>query len=94
MNLEEILKRKKSNDLDIKGLGIRVEDLFVTTFNKKMKKDKVLLSGISTSIKKATITAIVGPSGCGKTTLINFLSGRQFYYPHFKNFGRYFINNF
>jgi putative ABC transport system ATP-binding protein len=33
------------------------------------------LRGISLSVKRAEIIAIMGPSGCGKTTLLNCLSG-------------------
>ncbi len=33
------------------------------------------LQGVSFSVKRGEMVAIMGPSGCGKTTLLNCLSG-------------------
>ena len=43
---------------------------------KKKDPEIPILKGITTEIKKGTMTAIVGPSGSGKTTFMNYLSGR------------------
>ena len=46
-----------------------VEDVF---FN---REEKPIFTGISLSIKRGLITAIMGPSGTGKTTLLNLITG-------------------
>ena len=37
---------------------------------------RVILDGVSISIPRGKITAIMGPSGCGKTTLLQMISGQ------------------
>lgn len=49
------------------------EIAFKNVFFKYEGKKEYLLKGLSFSIKKREVTAIVGPSGSGKTTIINLL---------------------
>ena len=38
---------------------------------------KLVLSGLSMSVRKGSIYALLGPSGCGKTTLLSCILGRK-----------------
>ncbi len=47
---------------------LRVENL------KKVYGDHVVLNGISTTVRKGEVVAIIGPSGCGKSTFLRSLN--------------------
>ncbi|MCH9644926.1 MAG: ATP-binding cassette domain-containing protein [Gammaproteobacteria bacterium] len=51
------------------SLVVAIEDVY---FN---RGEKPIFTGLSLSIKRGSITAIMGPSGTGKTTLLNLISG-------------------
>ena len=38
---------------------------------------KQILTGLSMSVRKGSIYALLGPSGCGKTTLLSCILGRK-----------------
>ena len=50
---------------------VKIENLNVKYHN----TGKEALAGVSFSIEKGEIVAILGPSGCGKTTLLNVIAG-------------------
>ncbi|MEL6291501.1 MAG: Fe-S cluster assembly ATPase SufC [Pseudomonadota bacterium] len=54
--------------LEIKDLHVRLEE-----------EDKVILNGLSLSVPKGEVHAIMGPNGAGKSTLGNVLAGRDGY---------------
>ena len=50
-------------------------DVIITVENlKKVYGNHVVLNGISTTIKKGEVIAIIGPSGCGKSTFLRSLN--------------------
>ena len=50
-------------------------DVIITVENlKKVFGNHVVLNGISTTIKKGEVIAIIGPSGCGKSTFLRSLN--------------------
>ena len=50
-------------------------DVIITVENlKKVFGNHVVLNGISTTIKKGEVVAIIGPSGCGKSTFLRSLN--------------------
>lgn len=65
-------KEKKGTELSDKDM-VMVEELIKVY--KSGKLEVTALRGVSTSIKRGEIVAIIGPSGCGKTTLLNIIGG-------------------
>ncbi|KAJ3253942.1 hypothetical protein HK103_007611 [Boothiomyces macroporosus] len=59
----------------LNGRNIQMEFKF-ENLGLKLKGGKVVLQGVSGSIKSARMTAIMGPSGAGKTTFMNVLCGK------------------
>ncbi len=54
--------------LDIKNLTVKIED-----------EDRLILNGLTLSVEKGQVAAIMGPNGAGKSTLSYVLSGRSGY---------------
>ncbi|KAJ3109532.1 hypothetical protein HDU97_005189 [Phlyctochytrium planicorne] len=76
-----------ADELELKGLtsGFRSalndrEDLRIDfhfeNLGLKLKDDKVVLRGVTGTIRSRRLTAIMGPSGAGKTTFMNVLMGK------------------
>lgn len=59
---------KDDNKLNKSDIIIRVENL------KKAYGEHVVLKGISTTVQKGEVIAIIGPSGCGKSTFLRSLN--------------------
>ena len=49
---------------------IQIDDLYFS------RDERAIFTGLSLSIRKGKVTAIMGPSGTGKTTLLNLIGGR------------------
>jgi ABC-type multidrug transport system ATPase subunit len=62
--------KKSMNGKDLR-MHFKMKDLGL-----KLPNGKVILNGVSGSIKHSRMTAIMGPSGAGKTTFLNVLSGK------------------
>ena len=50
---------------------IEIEDLYF------QRGDRVVFDGLSLTVPRGKITAIMGPSGSGKTTLLRIIGGRS-----------------
>merc|ERR1719221_2217171 len=58
-----------------RGARLDFEELGLT-----LKADgRIVLQGVTGSIEKGKMAAIMGPSGCGKTTFMNTLCGKSSY---------------
>eukprot|EP00457_Paulinella_chromatophora_P003788 gb/GEZN01003796.1/.p1 GENE.gb/GEZN01003796.1/~~gb/GEZN01003796.1/.p1 ORF type:complete len:650 (-),score=75.04 gb/GEZN01003796.1/:106-2055(-) len=61
----------------VQGVSIEWEDISVTLFQKRNKKDpRWILNRVSGRAPEGKITAFLGPSGSGKTTLLSLLAGQ------------------
>lgn len=88
--LKENLLQEKMNNFE--SMELSFQDLVVYLPKKKQKKAIPILKGISSYIKKGSLTAIVGPSGSGKTTLLNYLSARFYKQADFHTSCEYQLN--
>lgn len=55
--------------------------------------DKPAFAGVSLSLARGSITALVGPSGCGKTSFLNCLNRLSDLIPNCRVTGRVFVEN-
>lgn len=72
------LTQKIFAPINVRGREPPAEDSPVTLSVENISfsyPERPVLSGISFSLKKGTLTAITGPSGCGKSTLFECLAG-------------------
>jgi subfamily B ATP-binding cassette protein MsbA len=68
---DEVLERKKA--IALKGFDGRIEFRDVRFGYERDGECKEILHGISLSVHRGEVVALVGPSGAGKSTLVNLL---------------------
>ena len=77
LNSQEFQKRNETQELYIPP-GERLGDKVIEVRNLgKSFGGKTLISGLSLSIPKGSITGIIGGNGAGKTTFLRLLTGRE-----------------
>lgn len=57
-------------------IDIVFKNIQYSVYDKKLKKMKPILKGISGQVKSGECLALMGASGAGKSTLLNILAGR------------------
>lgn len=75
------------NLIDIKEPVVRLENLSVS-----YERGKNAVEGVTASIRKNRITAIMGPSGCGKSTLLRAINRMHDLYPSIETTGNIYLN--
>ena len=78
----------QKNIIDIKEPVLRLENLSVA-----YEKGKNAVEGVTASVKKNKITAIMGPSGCGKSTLLRAINRMHDLYPSIETTGKIYLND-
>ncbi|MEN8225750.1 MAG: phosphate ABC transporter ATP-binding protein PstB [Bacteroidota bacterium] len=76
------------NIIDIKDPVLKLENLSVS-----YERGKYAVEGVTASIKKNRITAIMGPSGCGKSTLLRAINRMHDLYPGIETTGNIYLND-
>jgi subfamily B ATP-binding cassette protein MsbA len=68
---DEVLERKKA--ITLKGFGGLIEFRNVRFGYERDGESKEILHGVSLTVRRGEVVALVGPSGAGKSTLVNLL---------------------
>jgi subfamily B ATP-binding cassette protein MsbA len=68
---DEVLERKKA--IVLKGFGGLIEFRDVQFGYERDGETKEILHGVSLTVRRGEVVALVGPSGAGKSTLVNLL---------------------
>src|ERR1700728_2868521 len=68
---DEVLERKKA--IALKGFGGLIEFRNVRFGYERDGESKEILHGVSLTVRRGEVVALVGPSGAGKSTLVNLL---------------------
>jgi len=68
---DEVLERKKA--IALKGFGGRIEFCDARFGYERDGECKEVLHGVSLTVRRGEVVALVGPSGAGKSTLVNLL---------------------
>lgn len=75
------------------NISTQPEILSIENLSIAYDKDKLAVKGVSATIKKNSITAIMGPSGCGKTTLLRAINRMHELYPNISTTGIIKLSN-
>jgi len=75
------------------NINTQPEILSIENLSIAYDKDKLAVKGVSATIKKNSITAIMGPSGCGKTTLLRAINRMHELYPNISTTGIIKLSN-
>jgi phosphate transport system ATP-binding protein len=57
-----------------------------------MNPERYAVNGVSASVKRNRITAIMGPSGCGKSTLLRAMNRMHELYPNIQTKGEILLD--